>query len=193
MAALNSDVTLRLNAWWQGDREALDDVLPVIYRELKHRASRCMQGERPDHTLQPTALVHEAFLRLSRRHGFDLQSRTHFLAIAATVMRRVLIDHARERDTVKRGGGWTVAPFDEALGLAVERAPQLVALDEALERLSALDPEQGRLVELHVFGGLSVEEIAEVLGVTGRTVKRRWRTARMWLYRYLTAGDADDG
>jgi RNA polymerase sigma factor (TIGR02999 family) len=186
-----SDITLNLNAWRRGDQEALDAVMPV-YGELRRLAASYMQQERSDHTLQTTALVHEAFLKLSRHHSIDWHSRAHFLAIAATVMRRILVDCARQRETVKRGGGWTSATLDEAVEVAVERAPQLVSLDEALTRLAALDPQQGKLVELRYFGGLSVGETAEVLGVTARTVKRRWRTARMWLYRYLTAGPADD-
>lgn len=187
-----SDVTLRLNAWRRGDQQALDEVMPLIYGELKRLASSYMKGERPEHTLQTTALVHEAFLRLSGHRRIDWQSRAHFLAVGATVMRRILVDCARERETVKRGGPWTSVALDEALDLAVERAPQLVALDEALERLSAMDPVQGRLVELRYFGGLSVGETAEALGVTDRTVKRRWRTARIWLYRYLNGSVDDD-
>ncbi len=186
-----SDVTLNLNAWRRGDQEALDAVMPLVYGELKRLAAAYMQRERSDHTLQTTALVHEAFLKLSRYPRIDWQSRAHFLAIAATVMRRILVDCARRREAVKRGAGWGTATLDEALEIAVERAPLLVSLDEALTRLAAVDPEQARLVEMRYFGGLTVGETAEVLGVTTRTVKRRWRTARMWLYQYLTGGPAD--
>lgn len=185
------DITLNLNAWRRGDQEALDAVMPLVYGELKRLAASFMQRERSDHTLQTTALVHEAFLKLSRHHRIDWHSRAHFLAIAATVMRRILVDCARQRETVKRGGGWSTAALDQAFEIGVERTPQLVSLDEALIHLAAVDPQQGQLVEMRYFGGLSVGETAEVLGVTARTVKRRWRTARMWLYQYLTEGPGD--
>lgn len=191
MTSVAGDVTLRLNAWRRGDQQALDDVMPLIYTELRRLAASYMQRERPDHTLQATALVHEAFLRLNGHRRINWRSRAHFLAVAATVMRRILVDCARERETEKRGGPWTAVALGEALDLAVERAPELVALDEALESLSAMDPQQGRLVELRYFGGLTVGEIAEVLGTTDRTVKRRWRTAKMWLYRYLNGEGLD--
>ncbi|MEM1180326.1 MAG: sigma-70 family RNA polymerase sigma factor [Acidobacteriota bacterium] len=178
-------MTRKLNAWRSGDSQALDAVMPLIYTELRRLASAYMQGERPGHVLQTTALVHEAFVTLSRHRALRWRSRAHFLAMAATSMRRILIDQARHRNSVKRGGLTTSVGLDEAVELAIEVAPQLLALDEALERLAAMDPEQGRLVELRYFGGLTVAETAEVLGVTERTVKRRWRTARIWLYRYL--------
>lgn len=179
------EITRKLNAWRSGDSQALDAVMPLIYTELRRLASAYMQGERPGHVLQTTALVHEAFVTLSRHRALRWRSRAHFLAMAATSMRRILIDQARHRNSVKRGGLTTSVGLDEAVELAIEVAPQLLALDEALERLAAMDPEQGRLVELRYFGGLTVAETAEVLGVTERTVKRRWRTARIWLYRYL--------
>ncbi len=185
------DVTRSLNAWRQGDRDALSGVLPVIYGELRRLAASYFQHERASHTLQPTALVHEAFLRLAHQQRSDWHSRAHFFAIAATMMRRILVDHARGREVAKRGHGRPAVPLEEARQVAAETplpAVDLVALDEALSRLSTLDPVQGRLVELRYFGGLSVDETAEVLGVTSRTVKRRWRTAKLWLYHQLTEG-----
>ncbi len=187
------DVTGRLKAWQSGDPAALDEVMPLIYEELKRLAVSYMEKERREHTLQATALVHEAFLRLTGHDRIDWNSRAHFLAIAATVMRRILIDHARQRGAVKRGGAWNAVGLDQALDLAVDDAPWLVALDEALESLGNLDSQQARLVELRYFGGLSFDETAEALGVSVRTVKRRWRIARMWLYRYLQDGSADGG
>ncbi len=189
-AGPTTDLTRNLNAWRRGDQEALDAVMPLVYGELKRLAASYMERERSDHTLQATALVHEAFLKLSRYPRIDWHSRAHFLAVAATVMRRILVDCARRRETVKRGCGWSTAALDEVFDIAVERAPHLMSLDQALTDLAAIDPEQGRLVEMRYFGGLSVGETAEVLGVTPRTVKRRWRTARVWLYLYLTGDPA---
>lgn len=188
-STLSRDVTASLNAWRQGDRQALMTVMPQIYGQLRRQASSYFQYERSDHTLQPTALVHETFLRLIEQRQGDWHSRSHFYAIAATLMRRILVDHARGRGMAKRGSGDKGKPLDEARHVKVSQTmpvEDLIAIDEALDRLSQLDPMQGRLVELRYFAGLSVEETAEVLGVTSRTVKRRWRTAKLWLYQQLT-------
>lgn len=181
-ASRSEDTTGLLNDWRLGDNRALCSVMPRIYGELKRLAASQMQRERLDHTLQLTALVHEAFLRLASQEGGDWRSRAHFFAIAATMMRRVLVDYFRRREVAKRGGGQSPVPLDEAaeiLDLAVRPAHLLLELDQALRALHTVDPEQARLVELRFFGGLTGDEIAEVLGVTSRTVKRRWRTARL--------------
>lgn len=182
------DVTGSLNAWQQGDPQALSQVMPQVYGRLRRLAQSYFQNERADHTLQPTALVHEAFMRLERQRQGVWRSRAHFFAIAATVMRRILVDHARGRVVAKRGRGEAVLPLEEARHVPVlqhEAKEDLLALDAALRRLEALDPMQARLVELRYFGGLNIRETAAVLGVTSRTVKRRWQTARFWLYREL--------
>jgi len=161
--------------------------MPLVYEELRRLAQIQMRGERSDHTLQTTALVHEAYLRLC---GADVawQGRVHFLAVAATVMRRVLVDHARSRDRAKRGGGADRVPLDEALAVSPERPEAVVALDEAIDRLSALDERKAHAVELHFFGGLTYEETAEALGVSPATVDRELRLAKAWLYRELRPG-----
>ncbi len=186
--SLAVDVTQSLNAWRLGNQQALAEVMPRIYGRLRRQAASYLQHERRDHTLQPTALVHEAFLRLHQQRPGNWQSRAHFYAIAATLMRRVLVDHARSRCMIKRGQGNETQCLDAARYLpSLETLPveDLMALDDALRRLTELDAQQGRLVELRFFGGLSVEETAEALGVSGRTVKRRWQTAKLWLYREL--------
>lgn len=188
------DVTGSLNAWRRGDPQALAHVMPQIYGQLRRQAHSYFQNERPNHTLQPTALVHEAFLRLvHQRHG-DWQSRAHFFAIAATLMRRILVDHARGRRMIKRGSGEDALPLDDARHMASpdgQGLEDVLALDGALRRLHGLDPLQARLVELRYFGGLNTRETAEVLGVTSRTVKRRWQTAKLWLYRELGGASGD--
>ena len=179
-----SEVSRLLSAWRQGDRGALDRLLPLVYDELRRLAAGQMRGERADHTLQTTALVHEAYLRLC---GSDVawEGRVHFLAVAAQVMRRVLVDHARGRDRAKRGGGAAPITLEEALAVAPERPPDLVALDEAIARLSALDERKARAIELHYFGGLTYAEMAQSLGVSPATVDRELRLAKAWLYREL--------
>lgn len=186
--SLTVDVTRSLNAWRHGNHQALVEVMPRIYGRLRRQAASYLQHERLDHTLQPTALVHEAFLRLHQQQRGTWQSRAHFYAIAATLMRRVLVDHARGRRMIKRGQGHETLSLDAVGQLAtLETLPaeELIALDDALRRLTELDAMQGRLVELRFFGGLSVEETAQALGVTGRTIKRRWQTAKLWLYHEL--------
>jgi RNA polymerase sigma factor (TIGR02999 family) len=187
-AAPGVDVTGLLLAWKRGDQAATDQLVVAVYDELHRQAGWAMRREGGEHTLQATALVHESYLRLVDQRRVEWRNRAHFFAIASTVMRRILVDHARARLTAKRGGG--VAPI--TLAGAEHGGPQetddvdLLALHEALERLAALDPEQARLVELRYFGGLTIEETAEALGVSPATVKREWALARAWLRRELS-------
>jgi RNA polymerase sigma factor (TIGR02999 family) len=169
-----------------GDRAALDELLPVVYRELKGIAARQLAGERPGHTLQATALVNEAYLRLVDQHSVDWRNRAHFFSIAAETMRRVLVNHAVSRRAEKRGAGATVLALDEAAGFPERREVDLVLLDEALKRLATLDGVQARIVEMKFFAGLSNEEVAEVLSTSESTVKREWRSAKAWLATQLT-------
>ena len=179
------DVTKLLLAWSEGDRQSLDKLLPIVYQELRRLAQHYLRQERPDHTLQATALVHEVYLKLIDTKVARWENRAHFFAVTAQVMRHILVDLARQRRAQKRGGGQKVA-FDETLGVPEESGNvNLVALDEALVRLAAVDARQGRIIELRYFGGLSTEETAEVLGISSRTVKREWRMARAWLHREL--------
>jgi len=168
-----------------GDRPELEALLPAVYAELRRLAAHYLRGERPGQTLQPTALVHEAYLRLMKDKPGRWQNRAHFCAIAAHSMRQILIERARARGAQKRGGAQPRVTLDEALIAGGERSFDFVALDEALERLAALDPEQARLVELRFFGGLTVEETAEAMGISPATVKRHWTVARAWLAREL--------
>ncbi len=174
-----------LAAWRDGDDRALERLVPVMYRELRRIAGIYMRNERDDHTWQPTALVHEALLRFVRQENRCYDDRGHFLAVMATIMRRVLVDYARRRLRVKRGGNAVFVPLEEANCPVISPSRQIVALDEALEALARADQQQAKLVELRFFAGLSVEETAGVLGISTRTVKRRWRTARIWLYERL--------
>ena len=167
------------------DRQSLDSLLPVVYQELKRLAAGYLRRERPGYTLQPTALVNEAYLRLLKDDPQRWQNRAHFCAIAAHSMRQILIERARARDAQKRGGPRARVTLDEALMAGGERSIDLVALDEALERLAAIDPGQARLVELRFFGGLTVEETADALDISPATVKRHWTVARAWLAREL--------
>ena len=175
-------MTELLAAWSDGDREALDRLLPLVERELHRLAHHYMSRERADHTLQTGALVNEAYLKLVDQTRVRWQNRAHFFAIAAQTMRRILIDHARRRRYDKRGGGARPLPLDEAAHITDERAAELVALDDALKLLQDVDERKARVVELRYFGGLSVEETAEVLGVSAPTVNRHWRATRAWLY-----------
>jgi RNA polymerase sigma factor (TIGR02999 family) len=177
-------VTQLLLEWRQGDQQALDQLMPLVYDELRQLASRQLRRERPGHTLQTTALVHEAYLRLIDQN-VSWQNRTHFFGIAAQMMRRILVDHARHHHYAKRGGGAPKLSLDEALDLPAERAAELVALDEALTSLATLYPRQSQIVELRYFGGLTIEETAEVLGIGTTTVIREWSLAKAWLYREL--------
>jgi RNA polymerase sigma factor (TIGR02999 family) len=179
-----SDVTILLRAWREGDARALDRLIPIVYEELKDIARRSMWGERPDHTLQATALVHEAYTRLIDS-DVTWQDRSHFFAVAARQMRRILVDHAKARGRIKRGGGADRITLNESVAVSPEPPADLVALDEALERLTALDARKAQVIELHFFGGLTHEEAAEALGVSVATVERDLRFAKAWLYREL--------
>lgn len=180
-----SNVTQMLHDWSNGDREAIDKLIPVVYRELRRQAVRYLRRERPGHTLQPTALIHEAYLRLIDQRSVQWQNRAHFFAISAQLMRRILVNHARDRQAAKRGGSDIKLPLEEAMIASEGKEVDLVALDEALERLATIDPQQSRVVELKFFSGLSVEETAEVLGVSPRTDKRDWNVAKAWLRREI--------
>ncbi len=188
MAAISSepDVTELLLEWRRGDTAALDRLTPLVYDELRRIAHRYMRAERGGHTLETTALVNEAYLRLANQRRVEWQDRAHFFAVTAQVMRHVLIDHARRRRYAKRGGEEAQqVPLEEAHAMATERAAELIALDEALEKLAQLDPRKARVVELRYFGGLSLEETADVLEVSAMTVRRDWRAARAWLYKAM--------
>lgn len=180
-------VTRLLVDWGNGDQQALEKLTPLVYQELKRLAARYLRRERREHTLQSTALVHEAWLRLIDQKQVQWQNRAQFFGIAAEMIRRILIDHARNRQAAKRGDGAIKLSLDDALATPNRRDLELVALDDALHDLAKLDPQQGRLVELRFFAGLSIEESAEVLGVSPATVKREWTTAKAWLYRELSA------
>ena len=159
--------------------------MPLVYEELRRRAVACMRRERANHTLQPTALVHETYLKLVEQRAASFTSRAHFMAMAAQLMRRILIDHARAKLTAKRGGQWTSVPLTESPELRVNTPERLLAVDLALQKLRSVDPRQEQIVEMRFFGGLTVEETAEVLGVSTRTVEREWTVARAWLYLQL--------
>ncbi len=176
------NVTQLLIELSNGDRDAVDLLLPVIYDELRKLAANYLRRERPDHTLQPTALVHEAYLRLVDQTRVNWQNRAHFFGVAAQLMRRLLVDHARKHNAEKRGQDFQKLSLDENIDRAVERSSELIALDDALTALAAFDEQKARMVELRYFGGLSIEETADVLGVTPTTVKRHWRFARAWLH-----------
>jgi RNA polymerase sigma factor (TIGR02999 family) len=184
-----ASVTGLLAAWRGGDGEALDKLAPLIYAELHRIAHRYMRDERPNHPLQTTALVHEAYLRMVDVTRVDWQSRNHFFAVSAQMMRRILVEAARRRGADKRGGNASHVALDEAVVPARDRAADLVALDEALDKLAALAPRKARVVELRYFAGLSVEETAQSLGLSAETVMRDWRMAKLWLRRELSAAD----
>jgi RNA polymerase sigma-70 factor, ECF subfamily len=175
------NVTELLQQWQGGSQEALDRLLPLVYDELRRQAARYLRRERPGHTLQTTALIHEAYLRLIGQHRVAWQNRAHFYGIAAQLMRRILVDHARRRQAGKRGGSDLKLQLEDKVAVSPEPDVNLVALDEALTRLAEIDPQQSRIVELRYFSGLSVEETAAVIGVSSRTVKRDWNVAKAWL------------
>jgi len=178
----NEEVTLLLSALTRGDDGAASKLIPVVYAELRRLAGSYMRRERVDHTLQATALVHEAYLKLIEQRSANWQSRAHFFGVAAQLMRRILIDHARGHSRQKRGGEQKRVSLDEAFVFSEKQADELLAVDDSLNRLAEIDPRQARVVELRFFGGLSVEEAAEVLGVSPKTVKRDWSVAKAWLY-----------
>ena len=175
----------RRGDWSNGDQSAFDKLMPLIDEELHRLAHRYMSRERAGHTLQTTALINEAFLHLVNRKNLQWQNRAHFFGLAAQVMRTILVDHARSHASVKRGGGNRNLELDEALVVSQQKAAEVVALDEALKQLALIDPRQSRIVELRFFGGLTVEEAAEVLHVSPVTIKREWSTAKAWLYHEL--------
>lgn len=179
-------VTRLLHAWSEGDKEALDKLVPVVYDELRRQASRYLRRENAGHTLQTTALVNEAYVRLVDQKNVRWQNRAHFFGIAAQLMRRILVDHARAKHRAKRGGGDLRVTFDEAIAVANEQEIDLVALDAALERLARIDKQQSKVVELRFFSGLNVEDTAVALGISAATVKRDWSVAKAWLYREVT-------
>lgn len=172
----------------RGEEEALGELYPLVYEDLLRVARAQLARERPEHTLNTTALVHESYLRLAGSKTIDAEGRAHFLSIAARAMRRILVDHARRRGAQKRGGGIAPEPITSSLQVAVERSPELLALDDALERLERLDARQARVVECRVFGGMTVEETAKSLQVSPATVKRDWTLARAWLNRQMEPG-----
>jgi RNA polymerase sigma factor (TIGR02999 family) len=186
------EITQWLVGWSQGDRTALQKLTPLVYRELHRLAQVYMRGERPGHSLQTTALVNEAYLRLIDTTGMDWQNRAHFYAVAAKLMRHILVDFARSRDQIKRGGDWEHVPLDDALEISADRSAELLDLDAALTSLSKLDERQSQIVELRFFGGLTEREIAEVLGVSARTVNGDWSTARSWLLSELSQKKRDN-
>ena len=179
------EVSQLLVDWGRGDQAALSRLMPLVYDELRRLASPKLRRERSDHTFQTTALVHEAYLALVDQRQANWQNRAQFFAIAAQLMRRILVDYARSHQAAKRGGDYLKVSLDETIALAEEKNADLLALDEALDRLAKLDPQQSRVVELRIFGGLSVEETAEAMGISTRTVKREWSMARAWLHQQL--------
>ncbi len=185
------EVSLLLRAWSQGDQGALDRLTPIVYDELRRLARRYMRAERPGHSLQATALVNEAYTRLVDYKRMKWQNRAHCFAVSAQLMRRILVEHAR-RHNLKRGAGIRRVSLDETAVVYGDEDPDLVALDDAMNSLARIDPRKVQVVEMRFFGGLSVEETAEVLKISTVTVKRDWRAARIWLYRELT-GDIKDG
>jgi RNA polymerase sigma factor (TIGR02999 family) len=192
MTAPSEEVTQLLIAWSNGSQDALDKLMPLVYAELRQMARRYMSRQAPGHTLQTTALIHEAFLKLVDQSEKHFQNRAHFFGVAAQAMRHILVDYARSRHYAKRGGGALTVPLDEAAVVSGERAAELVALDDALEALAKVDPRKSRVVEMRYFGGLSVEETAEVLKVSVDTVMRDWRLAKTWLLRELTGENRND-
>jgi RNA polymerase sigma-70 factor, ECF subfamily len=186
------DVTTLLRQVASGNRDATAQLIAIVYDELHRVAEHHLRLERPNHTLQPTALVHEAYLKLVAQRDADWQNKTHFCAVASQAMRRILVDYARGRLRAKRGGNSPKLPLEEAFVVAPDRCDELVALDEALVRLAALDARQSRVVELRFFGGLTVEETATVLRISPKTVKREWSTAKAWLYGEVKARRGDD-
>jgi len=192
VASSSNPVTLLLVSWSHGEEKALDELMPLVYAELKRIARSLFRRERSAHTLQPTALVHEAYLKLVDQRQVEWRDRAHFFALSAGLMRRILVDHARRKTAQKRGMGAHQITLSEAAKLRAEDPPDVLALDEALTELSSADPEQSRIVELRFFGGLSNEEVAEALGVSVSTVQRQFRLARAWLFNRLSQSPVRD-
>ena len=188
MSSSSYPVTELLALWSNGDVSARDALVPLVYDELRKIARRCLASQRADHTLQPTALVHEAYLRLARRDSLDWRDRVHFFAMAAQMMRQILVDHARKQAAAKRGGNAITLVIDEALVASKESNLDVLALDAAMTKLASLDPRQCQIVELRFFGGLSIEETAQVVNISPATTKREWATARLWLHQAMSHG-----
>ena len=188
------EITQLLAEWGKGDRFALEKLLPLVHAELRRIARREMSHERPGHTLQATALINEAYLKLLGQEGFEWHNRAHFFAVCAQIMRHILIDHARAHARDKRGGGAIKVSLNDAnaVVMAEENAEHLMPLEDALRYLERVDPQKGRIVELRYFGGLSIEETAEVLNISPRTVRREWQRSKAWLYRMMVEGTADE-
>jgi RNA polymerase sigma factor (TIGR02999 family) len=184
-------ITQLLESWSSGDQDAAEQLLPLVYEELRHIAARQLRQERGAHTLQATAIVHEAYLRLIGQEGLQWPSRAHFFAFAAHLIRRILVDYARTRNRAKRSGQYDRVTLAEVADLALEKSPDLVALDEALSSLEKVDPRKATVVELRFFAGLTLEEIAGQLGISQETVGREWRRAKAWLYTALQATELD--
>lgn len=192
MLSDSDNVTQLLREWGEGKSEALEELVPLIYKQLRSLAHGILYGERPGHTLQTTALVHEAYLKLIDQKDARWQNRAHFFAIAAQAMRRILIDSARKHGASKRGGKGERVSLTDAAEIVLEPDKDLLALDEALNRLAELDERQSKIVELRYFGGLTVEETAEVMNISPATIKREWAMARAWLHQALTEEESDE-
>jgi RNA polymerase sigma factor (TIGR02999 family) len=186
MTPASHEITQLLKDWGDGDQSARDQLVPLVYDELRRMAHRHMRKERPGHTLQTSALVNEAFVKLVNQKEVRWQNRAHFFGLAAQMMRRILVDHARSRHYAKRGGSAQQVSFDDALIVSQERADEVVALDDALQELAQLDQRKSKIVELRFFGGLSIEETAELLDVSPGTVMRDWTLAKAWLHKQIT-------
>ena len=186
----SKDITTLLLEWGEGKSHALNELMPLVYNELRWLAKRHLRAERPGITLQPTALVHEAYLKLVDQRRARFEDREHFFAVTSQLIRRILVSHARQRSAFKRGGGSTTIAFDESTAMPGAKNVDLVALDDALEDLSQLDPQQGRIVELRFFAGLTLEGTARVLGISKATVTRDWNLARTWLHHELNRSSA---
>lgn len=185
MSTPTSDVTRLLQDWSEGDPSALERLIPLVFNDLRQIAGRMFQRENDSHTLQPTALVNEVYLKLMEQRKMSWQNRQQFFGVAGLMMRRILVDYAKARQAAKRGSGAVMVPLDEAMAAPELRGVDVVALDEALTRLAEIDPRQGQIVEMRFFMGLSHEEIADILEISVTTVKREWRTAKLWLYQEL--------
>jgi RNA polymerase sigma factor (TIGR02999 family) len=184
----STNASALLQAWGRGDLQARDDLLPIVYRQLRRSAAAYLRHERTDHTLQPTALVHEAYLRLVGQDRAAWQNRAQFFAVAAQMMRRILVDYARERQAGKRPGAGLRVALDDHIGATQPPDVEVLLLAQALDELTVLDPRQGQIVELRYFGGLSETEVSETLSISRSTVTREWQTARAWMYRRMTRG-----
>jgi RNA polymerase sigma-70 factor, ECF subfamily len=186
MAAKPNDITQLLLKWSEGSSAALEDLIPLIYPELRRLARKYMQRENPAHTLQTSALINEAYVRLVNQQGVEWQNRSHFFAVAAQAMRHILIDHARKHQVARRGGGLLRVSLDETAVASQERASEFLALDEALTQLALVDPRKSQIVEMRFFGGLTVDEVAQVMKLSPITIKREWRAAKVWLHFEIT-------